>query len=287
MSTSLREMLTREEVTYAPGVWDGLTAKLAEQAGFEAVCSSGYAIAASMGMPDAELYSMEDNLAAVRTIREACSLPIVADIDTGYGNAVNVHRAVRLFERAGASAIFMEDQRSPKRCPACTTVEPEILPLDEAVGKVAAAVDARRQSETVIIARTDASGPAAMERAVAYRDAGADMIMTISRCFSSVEEVAECQAAHGLPMVLALTSDTWVERDFTDERLRACNVKIALYPTQILFAATRAMQDTLTALRSNPYAPEAPGREISLKKFAEVIGFPETEELQMRFLPHE
>jgi methylisocitrate lyase len=104
---SVAELLERERLVYAPGAWDGLSARLIERAGFLAVCSSGYAIAASLGMPDAELYTMSENVGAIRRIREGCSLPLVADIDTGYGNAVNVMRTVRQVRNAGASALFM------------------------------------------------------------------------------------------------------------------------------------------------------------------------------------
>ncbi len=111
--------LTEQGLVYAPGVWDGLTAKLAEQAGFSALCASGFAVSAALGLPDAELYTMTENLQAVRTIREASSLPLVADIDTGYGNAVSAARTATRFAEAGVQGVFMEDQLSPKKCPIC------------------------------------------------------------------------------------------------------------------------------------------------------------------------
>jgi methylisocitrate lyase len=273
-----------EDVVFAPGVWDGLTALLAQQAGYRAICSSGFAIAASMGMPDAELYTMSETVDALRRVTAASELPVIADIDTGYGNAINVMRTIREFERAGASAVFMEDQEAPKRCPICVGDPAVLISKDEAVGKLRAALDART-TDLVVIARTDASGDEAVERACAYAEAGADMIITMTRSFSSVDEVKACQQAHGKPMMLSLTSGTWIERDFTVERLIECNVKLALVPTQILYAAVTAMRQRLAQIAETAYPPSVTGSDLTHGEFVKLIGFPEIEELQLKYLP--
>ena len=176
----LRARLARREIVVAPGVYDALTASLAAAAGCEALYLSGAAIAyTKLGRPDIGLVSMSevaDTLAHVRERVEGVAL--VVDADTGYGNALNVERTVRVFERAGADAIQLEDQSLPKRCG--HLADKSLVSRAEMVGKIKAAVDSRTRETTLIVARTDAvaveSFDAAVERAQAYREAGADMI---------------------------------------------------------------------------------------------------------------
>lgn len=282
---SLRSLLETEEVVLVPGAWDGLSALLVQEAGFPAVFSSGYAIAASLGMPDSGLYTMTENLEAIRQIADVTDIPIIADIDTGYGGAVNVMRTVREFERIGAAAVILEDQLEPKQCPLENGGGAPLISKDEALGKLRAALDARSDPELVLVARTDAIGEEAIERACAYAEAGADMITTVGPAFSSVEEVKACQRAHGKPMMLTLAPGEWAERDFTRERLVECNVKLALVPIQILYAAVKAMRDRLIQLRETQYAPDRAQIEVSHEEFAELLGFEKIEELQRKYMP--
>ena len=177
--TTLRARLARPPILVAPGVYDPLTALIAERAGFEALYVSGAAIAYTrLGRPDIGLVSMGEVVDTVALIRDRVDAHLVVDADTGYGNALNVERTVRLLERAGANAIQLEDQDFPKRC---GHLDDKILiPAPEMVGKIKAAVDSRHNSETLIIARTDAVAVEDFDRAVAraalYRDAGADML---------------------------------------------------------------------------------------------------------------
>ena len=241
-SQNLSELLKSEDVLYAPGVWDGLSARLAEQAGFKALCASGFAISAGLGLPDAEVFTATENLEAVRKIREASSLPIIADIDTGYGNAINAGRTAASFRRAGVAAVFMEDQVSPKRCPICVGDPVELIPIGEAAGKVRSVADSL-EGEVLLIARTDSAGDDAMRRAEAYVAAGADLIMPVSKTFKDLAEWRKCHDAVGVPLVAALTAWTWVERDFTREAMIEAGVKIAFLPTQIVLAAATAMRE--------------------------------------------
>ena len=177
--TTLRARLARPPILVAPGVYDPLTALIAERAGFEALYVSGAAIAYTrLGRPDIGLVSMGEVVDTVALIRDRVDAHLVVDADTGYGNALNVERTVRLLERAGANAIQLEDQDFPKRC---GHLDDKILiPAPEMVGKIKAAVDSRHNSETLIIARTDAVAVEDFDRAIAraalYRDAGADML---------------------------------------------------------------------------------------------------------------
>ncbi|WDZ89600.1 oxaloacetate decarboxylase [Nocardiopsis sp. HUAS JQ3] len=282
-SQRLRELMDAG-VVYAPGVWDGLTARLAEQAGFPALCASGFAVSASLGYPDAELYTMSENLDATRRIREASGLPLIADIDTGYGNAVNAARAGRRFRDAGAAAVFMEDQESPKRCPLCVGDPVPLVPLDEGAGKVRAVKDAVGE-DVLVIARTDARGDEALRRAQAYVGAGADMIMPVTRTFSTVDEWAKCREAAGVPLVATLTASTWTEREFTPRVLEEVGVALALLPTQVLMAATGAMRQALGRLAGGEPPAQVSADALQHHEFVDLIGFAEVEAAQRAYLP--
>ena len=175
----LKSRVARGGIVVAPGVYDALTASLAASAGFEALYLSGAAIAyTKLGRPDIGLVSMTEVADALAHVCERVETPVIVDADTGYGNALNVQRTVRLLERAGAAAIQLEDQTFPKRCG--HLADKGVMPVREMVGKIRAAVDARRRDETIIIARTDAVAvegfDAAIERARAYAEAGADIL---------------------------------------------------------------------------------------------------------------
>jgi 2-methylisocitrate lyase-like PEP mutase family enzyme len=179
MIDTLRARLARPPILIAPGVYDALTALLAEKAGFEALYVSGAAIAYTrLGRPDIGLVSMSEVVDTVALIRDRVPAHLVVDADTGYGNALCVQRTVRLMERAGANAIQLEDQDFPKRCGHLDGKA--LVSAAEMVGKIKAAIDARQSRETLIIARTDAVAvegfDRAVERAALYRDAGADML---------------------------------------------------------------------------------------------------------------
>ena len=174
----LREKLNRTPMVVAPFVYDALQAKLAERVGFEAVYMTGFGTAAARGFPDLGLLTMSEMVENVRTIARSVQIPVICDADTGYGNPVNVWRTVNEYERAGAAALHIEDQVWPKRCG--FLAGKQVIPQDEMVPKVRAACDARRNPDTVIIARTDALAvngwDDVVRRATAYREAGADLI---------------------------------------------------------------------------------------------------------------
>ena len=177
-ANQLREKLNRTAMVVAPFVYDALQAKIAERVGFEAVYMTGFGTAAARGFPDLGLLTMSEMVENVRTIARSVQIPVICDADTGYGNPVNVWRTVNEYERAGAAALHIEDQVWPKRCG--FLAGKQVIPLDEMVPKVRAACDARRNPDTVIIARTDALAvngwDDVVRRATAYREAGADLI---------------------------------------------------------------------------------------------------------------
>lgn len=282
-SQRLRELMD-QGVVYAPGVWDGLTARLAEQAGFSALCASGFAVSAALGYPDTELYTMSENLDATRRIRESSGLPLIADIDTGYGNAVNAARTGRRFRDAGVAAVFMEDQESPKRCPICVGDPVPLISPEEGAGKVRAVKDAVGD-DVLLIARTDAEGDDALHRAKAYAGAGADMVMPVTKTFSTAAEWARCRDAAGVPLVATLTASTWTEREFTPQVLKEVGVAIALLPTQVLMAATGAMRETLGRLAAGEPPADVSADGLPHHEFVDLIGFAEVEAAQKAYLP--
>ncbi len=179
MTETLRARFARKPIVVAPGVYDPFTALVASQAGFETLYVSGAAIAYTrLGRPDIGLVSMTEVADTLALIRDRVGAHLIVDADTGYGNALNVVRTVREFERAGASAIQLEDQDFPKRCGHLDGKA--LVPADEMCGKISAALDARHSRETLVIARTDAVAvegfERAIERAARYREAGADML---------------------------------------------------------------------------------------------------------------
>ncbi|GAB5469059.1 MAG: isocitrate lyase/phosphoenolpyruvate mutase family protein [Rhodospirillales bacterium] len=282
---SFARRLRAGETVWAAGAFDALSAKLAEQAGFEAVMSTGFGVSAShLGAPDLELYTMTENLTVVRNMANAVEIPVVADTDTGYGNAINVMRTVREFEQGGIAAMILEDQEVPKRCPVVAS-SLEILPIDEGCSKVRAAIEARRSPDTLIVARTDSvTEEDAIVRAKAYVEAGADLIQPISRCFKSFEGLQRLREACGVPLSLQILG--WLESDLEPEQIESI-AGLAVFPLVALMSATQAMQANLAALRQAHSTRSLPKAVTSMPDFKAFIGFEEAERQQLRFLVRE
>src|SRR3984957_10493737 len=202
MAARLREMLNGSEMVVAPFVYDGLQAKIAARTGFKAVYMTGFGTAAARGYPDLGLITMTEMVENVRAISHAVDLPVICDADTGYGNAVNVWRTVREYEEAGAAALHIEDQVFPKRCG--FLAGKQVIPRENMEAKLRAALDARRDPNLVIIARTDALAPLGWEevprRARAYRASGADLIFVDG--IKTLEDLRNCaRLLTGLPLL--------------------------------------------------------------------------------------
>ena len=196
MTETLKQRLARRPIVVAPGVYDALTAAIASDAGSEALYLSGAAIAYTrLGRPDIGLVTMSEVADTVMLVRDRVVTPLIVDADNGYGNALNVERTVRVFERAGATALQLEDQTFPKRCGHLS--EKRLIAAAEMVGKIKAAVDSRHSADTLIIARTDAIAvegfDAAIDRARAYQEAGADVLFVEAP--GTADELADIVAA--------------------------------------------------------------------------------------------
>ena len=281
-TTSLRHIIENGQTVWAAGVYDALSAKIAEAAGFSAVMTSGFAVSASyLGLPDVELYTMSENLNVIHNVANAVTIPVIADADTGYGNAINVMRTTREFEKAGAAAMIFEDQEAPKRCPAVADAV-AILPTDEGVAKIRAAIEARRSPETLIIARTDAfNEDEAIRRARAYADAGADLIQPISKCFKDIGGLRRLREACGKPLSLQILG--WLESDLDQSEIQSV-AGLAVFPLVALMTAHKALLDNLKHLEQTHSTKNLPHPVTSMPDFKKFIGFDEITALQNRFL---
>jgi 2,3-dimethylmalate lyase len=198
----LRRLLNGSEMVLAPFVYDGLQAKLAQRAGFKAIYMTGFGTAAARGFPDLGLLTMSEMVNNVRTLSRAVSIPVICDADTGYGEPINVLRTVHEYEDAGASALHIEDQVWPKRCGFLEGKQ--VIPIENTLAKIRAALDARRDPNLVIIGRTDALAPMGWEevvrRARAYREAGVDLIFVDG--IKTLDDFRKCASLlSGLPLV--------------------------------------------------------------------------------------
>jgi len=247
----LRDSL-QSGLVVAPGVYDALTAALAAAAGFGALYVSGAAIAYTrLGRPDIGLVAMSEVAETIALIRDRVSVPLIVDADTGYGNALNVQRTVRMFERAGASAIQIEDQTMPKRCGHLR--DKSLVPASVMVGKIRAALDARASDGTLIIARTDAVatdgvGPA-IERARRYAEAGADVLFVEAP--QSRAELAEVAAALPGTLLMANMVDGGTTPPVPAAELAELGYRLVIFPGGIVRALARTAQDYYASLAAH------------------------------------
>lgn len=270
-AAQLRRRLAEGRLLTVPGCSDALGARLVEQAGFDAVYMTGFGTSATLlGQPDVGLLSGSEMTQNAGRIVAATNLPVIADGDTGYGNAINVARTVRDYERAGVAAIQLEDQVMPKRCG--HMADKSVVPIGEMAGKVRAAVDAR--DDLVVIARTDSRAAegldAAIVRAHAYVDAGADVLFV--EALESADEFARVGAeAFGVPLVY-----NWVEGGrspaLTAREIEAMGYSILLLPISLLLAATQAMQATLARIRETGTTGPGDFGDDPFDRFTETIG---------------
>jgi 2-methylisocitrate lyase-like PEP mutase family enzyme len=245
---TLKQLLKRNKLLVAPGCFDGLSARLVQEAGFEAAYLSGGAVARSMGIPDIGLVTMSESIERAAQVVSVINLPIIADADTGYGNAVNLVRTVREFERAGVAAIHIEDQITPKRCGHLDGKE--VISLGEMTQKLQAALAARTDPDFCIIARTDARGvngfDDAIKRGQAFAKLGVDAIFVEAP--QSEEELAEIpRRIPNIPLLVNVFKGGKTPM-LPVERLEKMGYRIAIYPSETQRAAIHAMRNALSTL---------------------------------------
>ena len=250
-STRLRQLIARGPTLYAPGCYNAMSARVLEEAGFEAIYMTGYGTSLSLtGLPDVGLTSMSEMVANARYIANAVKIPLLADADTGFGNAINVIRTIREYINAGVAGVHMEDQVSPKRCG--HVAGRLVIPFEEAVGKIRAAVDTRNEFDPdfVLVARTDARGASggsldeAIKRANAFLAAGADLAFIEGP--TTIEEVQRILAEVKGPVFY---NQTGVSPRFTLEEMRAMKIAMCISPNAMLRSALAAMHDLAHAMK--------------------------------------
>ncbi len=270
---SLRARLNRGDILVAPGAYDALTARLLEQAGFEAVYRGGYAAsAAAFALPDLGITTLTDMVDHLRRMTSAISVPVIADADTGYGEVPQVIHTVRELETAGAAAIQFEDQVFPKRCGHMEGKK--VIPAEEMVIKLRAALDARRDPETVIIARSDATAVTGLDDAIArsraYADAGADVIFIDA---PESEEHLQAIAAGGIDAVLMVNvSEHGKTPDLGAQRFQELGFGLVIYPSSTLFAAAQSTKDLAATLLAEGATRSVVPRMMPFDELNDILG---------------
>jgi len=269
------------------GAHNPLSARLVEEAGFDAVWASGFEISASQGVPDANILSFSENLEIARGIARAVDIPVIADCDSGFGNAVNVIRTIREYEDAGIAGICIEDNIFPKRCSFYSGSRRELVSLEEHAGKIQASKAAQRNPDTFIIARTEALiagwGQAeALRRANAYADAGADAVLIHSKS-KTLDELAEVATKwkRSTPMVIVPT--IFPEASAGD--CFAAGFQIVIFANHGLRASIRAMQETLADLRRTERIADVQNRLVPLEEVYRLVGVADMNAQEKEFLP--
>ncbi|MGY1986860.1 oxaloacetate decarboxylase [Blastococcus sp. SYSU DS0669] len=281
----LRELLDGPEPLIAPGAYDALSARLVEQAGFGAVYMTGFGTTASLiGRPDVGLLTGAEMVDNARRIVAAVDVPVIADADTGYGNAVNVVRTVQLYEQAGVAALQLEDQVSPKKCGHMSGKA--VIPTEEMAGKIRAAVAARRDPDLLVIARTDAVAVSGVEdaiaRARAFAEAGADVLFVEAP--TSAEDIARvAEELRGTAPLLFNWAEGGRTPPLTYQRIAELGFSLVLYPIGTLLAATAGMRSLLDVLKRDGVPTSALDALPSFGEFTDLVGLPEIQELEQRF----
>ena len=289
-TTTLRTLIQAPDLLVMPGVFDGFSARLIEQSGFAAGFLSGAGLSETLlGYSDVGLMGFELNLAAVTRLVACCPLPLLADADTGYGNAVNVYHTTRAFEQAGVAGLMIEDQTWPKRCGHMQGKE--VIAAEEMVEKVHAMGDARRDPALVLMARTDAFAthglPEVLRRLTLYAEAGADLLFADAL----VSEADIATVARHVPKPLCVNMGFGIRARATTPliapaQLQALGVAVVIYPRLLTACAIQGMQHGLAALRDALHSPtvvERPELAVSFEALNALVGFAELQERERRY----
>ena len=280
----LKQLFKRDRLLVAPGCFDGLSARLVEEAGFEAAYLSGGAVARSMGIPDIGLVTMSEVIERAAQVVAAVKIPIIADADTGYGNAVNLVRSVREFERTGVAAIHIEDQITPKRCGHLDGKE--VIPLPEMENKLQAALANRNDPDFLIIARTDARGvhgfDDAISRGRAFAKLEVDAIFVEApQSEAELEEIP--RALPDVPLLVNVFKGGKTPMLPVD-RLQQMGYRIAIYPSETQRAAIHAMRQALGLLKREGTTEKMDDALTTFKERDKVVGLDEWQRLERQYM---
>ena len=279
-----KQFLKRDKLLVAPGCFDGLSARLVEEAGFEAAYFSGGAVARSMGLPDIGLVTMSEVIERAAQVVSAVKIPVIADADTGYGNAINLVRTVREYERVGVTAIHIEDQITPKRCGHLDGKE--VISLPEMIKKLEAALASRADPDFCIIARTDARGvhglDDAISRARAFAQLGVDAVFVEApQSESELEQIP--RALLNIPLLVNVFKGGKTPM-LPVERLEKMGYRIAIYPSETQRAGIHAMRQTLSLLKREGTTEAMDEALTTFKERDTIVGLDDWQELERKFL---
>ncbi|MGY6563410.1 oxaloacetate decarboxylase [Halomonas sp. KM-1] len=280
---SLKEQLNSGEIVVAPGIYDMISALIADRMGFKALYVTGYGTVAShLGLPDAGIATYSDMVGRIATMAKMTDTPIIADADTGYGGLLNVHHTVRGYEEAGASAVQLEDQEFPKKCG--HTPDRRVIPLEDMVQKIKVACDARRSDDLVIIARTDSRTALgldeALKRAQAYSDAGADVIFIESP--ESEQEMETIGKRIDKPLIANMVPGGRTPL-LSAEKLQSLGFALAIHPAAGFLATAAALEKSYADLKENGDVTDS-SQLYSFSEFNKLIGFPEVWEFEKHYM---
>jgi methylisocitrate lyase len=281
---SIRERLAdANDIIILPGVYDALTAKIAEDVGFETAFQTGYGTSASLlGMPDFGFLNAGETLENAKRIINSVNIPILVDIDTGYGNPLNVWKIVKDLERIGAKGIFLEDQVWPKRCG--HMAGKTVIPKEEYILKLNAAMDAREDNEFIIVARTDSLAQfgieEAIERGKEYKRIGADVIfIEAPKTIDQMELIAKEIKAP----LLANMIEEGITPNLTADQLRKMGFKMVVFPLSALFSATFAIKQTLQTLKKTGTTKDLKNKMVSFQEFNDLVNLSLYRKLEKKY----
>ena len=284
----LRKRLASGPMIVAPGIYDAFGARFVEQAGYEAVYMTGNGVSASLlGRPDVGLIDLTLIASHAHRVAACVDIPLICDADTGYGNAVNVRRTVEEFEAAGVAAIHLEDQVAPKRCGHLPGSRP-VVSMEEHIGKIEAALAARRDPDFIVIARTDAASGHGLDEAIrrgkAYRKAGADVIFVeLKGSPKVVEELQRVTSEIDAPCLVNVEEAGKVG-ELTATGLERLGFRIAIYPGLGRYAAGYAIREALEVLKRDGSTAKARGRMLTFAEYNAALKLPDVEEWERKYL---
>ena len=280
---NLHNILKDDKPVVIPGVYDAIGAKIAEKVGFDAMFQTGYGTSATLfGMPDYGFIGATETIDNARRICRAVSVPVIVDSDTGYGNALSVWKLVKELESAGASGIFLEDQRWPKRCGHMQGKE--VIPQEEYTEKLGAAIDARENKNFIIVARTDARATegldAAIERSIQNKKTGADAIFIEAP--KTIEEMKVIGKSIRVPLVANMIEGGATPLS-SSQTLYKMGFKIILYPLSVLFANTFATMNILKELKNVGTTTKFRQKVVGFDQFNDLVDLPKFRKMEKKF----
>ena len=287
MGKRLRELLAGDRIVVKVGAYDGLTAKLVEQAGFDAVGITGLGVCATLGKPDVGVATMSEMVERAKYIVDSVNIPVLADGDTGYGNPLNVYRTIQEFGKAGVAMVMIEDQTFPKKCGSMKGKE--VIPVREMIGKIKAATDARRDSDLMILARTDAvdvlGREAALERAKACEEAGADAVIVMSP--GTEDDMRRLNKLLKVPSFVTMgETEVWVRNNRlrSPQELQDLGFKSVSYPTSILCYTAKCIKDLLAQIKKKGLTEDLVSKMMHFTDLNSLLGLPDYYEQEKKYL---